>query len=232
MIALIKGIGCTMVELDKDPSLYLSRSFCVVEAFATIDTDNNAMLVILDYVAACKIDEILEASPVDVLAAQTRPGKEADKDMVDAFINGKNLADTMNARITVALREGAASVIEQSHNGRRVFDYSITGLTNDDARYVLELLAAAGPTLEAVNVLRNEFDVATANELVAAAGARETACSLCGGSGAVDDEGWMNLQQKSLGDPDAVLVSHDMGVLSSLRVLQMSEYEGVNCGDG
>ena len=108
MIRLIKGIGRTMVELDKDPRLYVSRSFCVVECFATIDTEDNAMLVVLDYVAARKIDEILEASPVDVLAAQTRPGKEADKDTVDAFINGKNLADTMNARITVALREGAA----------------------------------------------------------------------------------------------------------------------------
>ena len=231
MILLIKSIGRTMVELDKDPSVYVSRSFCVVEAFATIDTEDNAMLVVLDYVAARKIDEILEASPVDVLAAQTRPGKEADKDTVDAFINGKNLADTMNERITEAIREGAASVIEQSHNGRRVVDLSGTGLTNDDARYVLELLAAAGPTLEAVNVLRNEFDVDTANELVAAAGARETACSLCGGSGAVDDEGEMYLSFKGLGVPDAVLVSHDMGVLGSLRTLYMGEYEGVKCGD-
>ena len=231
MILLIKSIGRTMVELDKDPRVYVSRSFCVIEAFATIDTEDNAMLVVLDYVAARKIDEILEASPVDVLAAQTRPGKEADKDTVDAFINGKNLADTMNERITEAIRKGAASVIKQSHNGRRVVDFSGTGLTNDDARYVLELLATAGPTLDEVKLLRNKFDVDTANELVAAASARETACSLCGGLGAVEDEGKMALWKRVSGDPDAVLISHDMGVLSSQRTLNMSEYEGVKCGD-
>lgn len=69
VVDLIKQIGVCFIEFDTDPTAYLSRTFCALEAFAAVKGDVKTG-VIIDEVHAGMVNEMLEAKPVQVRACE------------------------------------------------------------------------------------------------------------------------------------------------------------------
>ena len=69
VVDLIKQIGVCFIEFDTDPTAYLSRTFCALEAFAAVKGDVKTG-VLIDEVHAAMVNQMLEAKPVQVRACE------------------------------------------------------------------------------------------------------------------------------------------------------------------
>lgn len=174
MIELIAQIGFTLIELDFDPLAYLGRSFCALEAFATVK-GGAQLAVIIDPVRALELPSAFAARPVDVAQAQTR--RKKDKLAIDAYIEESVGFAAVNETLTAAALEGARAVAARVLESSRFVDLSATRLGAAHVPSVLELLSSAR-LLEAVNVCGNVFDEPAALAIVAGAAARRI--SVCG----------------------------------------------------
>ena len=106
----IKEIGLTLAELDLDLQAYLTRSFCILELFATVD-GGAKLLVQMNVVRAYDVAAELAARPVDAKAAKTRG--EGAKEKIDGFVEGMEGGfETLNATITEAIKAAAAVIAE------------------------------------------------------------------------------------------------------------------------
>ena len=104
----IREIGLTLAELDMDPQAYLTRSFCIVEIYASVHA-GATLLVQMHYLRAFGVAAALAARPVDAKKAQTR--NEKDKKKIDGFVGAMPGGfETHNATITAAIK-AAAKVI-------------------------------------------------------------------------------------------------------------------------
>ena len=101
VIDLIKTIGVCFIEFDEDPTAYLARTFCALEAFACVKGDVKTG-VLVDEVHAMMIKDLLAANPVQVAKAQTRRRK--DKDMIDNFIIESVGFEAVDAALTLITR--------------------------------------------------------------------------------------------------------------------------------
>ena len=133
---LIKEIGLTLAELDMDPQAYLTRSFCILELFATVDA-GATLLVQMHFLKAFGVAAELAARPVDAKKAQTR--SEKDKAKIDGFVEAMPGGfETLNATITEAIKKAAVPIAEQF--SASYLDLSSKGLTEHDATVVAEIL--------------------------------------------------------------------------------------------
>lgn len=132
----IKEIGLTLAELDLDLQAYLTRSFCILELFATVD-GGAKLLVQMNVVRAYDVAAELAARPVDAKAAKTRG--EGAKEKIDGFVEGMEGGfETLNATITEAIKAAAAVIAEQFSAPKIELDRK--GLTAHDATVVAEIL--------------------------------------------------------------------------------------------
>ena len=106
---VIQRIGRTVVELHTYIREYLARSFCVFEAFATVES-GSALLCQLAVSAAQTAAEGLRKQPVDSRAAAT--WRSEDKMQIDAFIESvEGGFARLDACVTDAVLEGARRTI-------------------------------------------------------------------------------------------------------------------------
>ena len=68
---VIREIGLTLAELDMDLQAYLTRSFCIVEIYASVHA-GATLLVQMHYLRAFGVAAELAAGPVGAKKAQTR----------------------------------------------------------------------------------------------------------------------------------------------------------------
>ena len=133
---VIKEIGLTLAELDFDLQAYLTRSFCILELFATVE-GGARLLVQMHAVRAFDVAAELAARPVDARAAKTR--RDADKAKIDGFVESMPGGfERLNATITTAIKEAAAVIARQF--GASEIDLYNKGLTAHDATVVAEIL--------------------------------------------------------------------------------------------
>ena len=133
---VIKEIGLTLAELDFDLQAYLTRSFCILELFATVE-GGAKLLVQMHYLRAFGVEAELAARPVDAAKAKTR--READKAKIDGFVEAMPGGfERLNATITTAIKEAAAVIAKQF--GASEINLVNKGLTAHDATVVAEIL--------------------------------------------------------------------------------------------
>ena len=133
---VIKEINLTIAELDFDLQAYLTRSFCILELFATVE-GGAKLLVQMHVVRAFDVEAELAARPVDAAKAKTR--READKAKIDGFVEAMPGGfERLNATITTAIKEAAAVIARQF--GASEIELFDKGLTAHDATVVAEIL--------------------------------------------------------------------------------------------
>ena len=133
---VIKEINLTIAELDVDLQAYLTRSFCILELFATVE-GGAKLLVQMHFLRAFDVEAELAARPVDAAKAKTR--READKAKIDGFVEAMPGGfERLNATITTAIKEAAAVIARQF--GASGIDLRDKGLTDHDATVVAEIL--------------------------------------------------------------------------------------------
>ena len=133
---VIKEINLTIAELDFDLQAYLTRSFCILELFATVE-GGAKLLVQMHYLRAFDVAAELAARPVDARAAKTR--READKAKIDGFVESMEGGfERLNTTITEAIKEAAAVIAKQF--GASEIVLIDKGLTAHDATVVAEIL--------------------------------------------------------------------------------------------
>ena len=133
---VIKEINLTIAELDMDLQAYLTRSFCILELFATVE-GGAKLLVQMHYLRAFGAEAELAARPVDAAKAKTR--READKAKIDGFVEAMPGGfERLNATITTAIKEAAAVIAKQF--GASEIELYKKGLTAHDATVVAEIL--------------------------------------------------------------------------------------------
>ena len=133
---VIKEIGLTLAELDMDLQAYLTRSFCILELFATVE-GGAKLLVQMHFLRAFDVEAELAARPVDAAKAKTR--READKAKIDGFVEAMPGGfERLNATITTAIKEAAAVIARQF--GASAINLHAKGLTAHDATVVAEIL--------------------------------------------------------------------------------------------
>ena len=119
-----------------DLQAYLTRSFCILELFATVE-GGAKLLVQMHVVRAFDVAAELAARPVDARAAKTR--READKAKIDGFVESMEGGfERLNTTITEAIKEAAAVIAKQF--GASSIDLRDKGLTAHDATVVAEVL--------------------------------------------------------------------------------------------
>ena len=90
VVALVKHIGATFVNFDgpTSGSLYLTRSFCILETFAAVQSGDKMMTLLPRNGPlrnrGCPLLSTLPNYSVDSKNAQTR--RQKDKELVDSFI--------------------------------------------------------------------------------------------------------------------------------------------------
>ena len=132
----IKEIGLTLAELDFDLQAYLTRSFCILELFATVE-GGAKLLVQMNVVRAYDVAAELAARPVDAKAAKTRG--EGAKEKIDGFVEGMEGGfETLNTTITEAIKAAAAAIAEQFRAS--MINLRDKNLTAHDAAVVAEIL--------------------------------------------------------------------------------------------
>jgi len=133
---LIKEIGLTLAELDLDLQTYLTRSFCILELFASVDA-GATLLVQMHVLRAFDVAAELAARPVDAKKAQTR--RDKDKATIDGFVEAMPGGfETLNATITEAIKKAAVPIAKQYSASE--IDLGDKGLTDHDATVVAEIL--------------------------------------------------------------------------------------------
>ena len=133
---VIKEIGLTLAELDFDLQAYLTRSFCILELFATVE-GGAKLLVQMHFLRAFDVEAELAARPVDARAAKTR--RDADKAKIDGFVESMEGGfERLNTTITEAIKEAAAVIARQFSASAIVLKNK--GLTDHDATVVAEIL--------------------------------------------------------------------------------------------
>ena len=133
---VIKEINLTIAELDLDLQAYLTRSFCILELFATVE-GGAKLLVQMHVVRAFDVEAERAARPVDAAKAKTR--READKAKIDGFVEAMPGGfERLNATITTAIKEAAAVIAKQF--GASTIGLAEKGLTAHDATVVAEIL--------------------------------------------------------------------------------------------
>jgi len=174
VIDLIKQIGVCFIEFDTNPTAYLGRTFCALEAFAAVK-GGVPTAVLIDEVHALMVKDMLEANPVQVAKAQTRRRK--DKDMIDAFIVESVGFEAVDAALTKFALDGAQATRERALTTMRVIRLRNLGLDTACVPAILELLKGA-KTLQALDLRANQFDEASMHTLASTALA--SGVSLCG----------------------------------------------------
>ena len=132
---VIQRIGRTVVELHTYYREYLARSFCVFEAFATVES-GSALLCQLAVSAAQTAAEDLKKQHVDSRAAAT--WRSEDKMQIDAFIESlEGGFARLDACVTDAVLEGARSTIVRHRKIDPQSDpaaFGLRGMTPVEAR--------------------------------------------------------------------------------------------------
>jgi hypothetical protein len=132
---VIQRIGRTVVELHTYCREYLARSFCVFEAFATVES-GSALLCQLAVSAAQTAAEDLKKQHVDSRAAVT--WRSEDKMQIDAFIESlEGGFARLDACVTDAVLEGARSTIVRHRKIDPQSDpaaFGLRGMTPVEAR--------------------------------------------------------------------------------------------------
>ena len=148
---VIKEINLTIAELDMDLQAYLTRSFCILELFATVE-GGAKLLVQMHFLRAFDVAAELAARPVDAAKAKTR--READKAKIDGFVEAMPGGfERLNATITTAIKE-AAAVIARQFSASEIY-LGDKGLTAHDATVVAESLKS-NTSVTAVNLHSNK----------------------------------------------------------------------------
>ena len=161
----IADIGCTVVELDNEPHAYLSRSFCVLEVYATVNSGAR-LLIQTDYVRAARMQSLLDSKPVQSQAASSWDTEA--KVVIDAFIEQTIGFAQMDEIVTKAMIGGAKKVMQSAHEEASSLTLQGIGLGPNDLPELTQLLHLS-TTLKEVNLLHNQFDSPSASALVAAA---------------------------------------------------------------
>ena len=174
VIDLIKTIGVCFIEFDEDPTAYLARTFCALEAFACVKGDVKTG-VLVDEVHAMMIKDLLAANPVQVAKAQTRRRK--DKDMIDNFIIESVGFEAVDAALTKLSIDSAQATRERALTTMRIIRLKEQGLDAACVPAILELLKGA-KALQAIDLRGNKFDEASMHLI--ASTALECGISLCG----------------------------------------------------
>ena len=140
-----------LAELDRDLQAYLTRSFCILELLATVES-GATLLVQMHPLKAFDVAAELAARPVDAKKAQTR--REKDKATIDGFVEAMPGGfERLNATITEAITEAAAVIAKQfSASEIRLYD---KGLTAHDATVVAEILKS-NTSVTKVHLQNNE----------------------------------------------------------------------------
>lgn len=134
-----------------DLQAYLTRSFCILELFATVD-GGAKLLVQMNVVRAYDVAAELAARPVDAKAAKTRG--EGAKEKIDGFVEGMEGGfETLNTTITEAIKAAAAPIAEQFSASE--ITLRDKNLTAHDATVVAEILKS-NTSLAKVNLGGNE----------------------------------------------------------------------------
>ncbi len=148
---VIKEINLTIAELDMDLQAYLTRSFCILELFATVE-GGAKLLVQMHFLRAFDVAAELAARPVDARAAKTR--READKAKIDGFVESMEGGfERLNTTITEAIKAAAAVIAKQF--GASMIVLFKKGLTAHDATVVAEILKS-NTSVTLVNLSGNE----------------------------------------------------------------------------
>ena len=148
---VIREIGLTLAELDLDPQAYLTRSFCILELFASVEA-GVPLLVQMHFLRAFDMAAKLAAKPVDARAAQTR--REKDKSTIDGFVEAMPGGfEKLDATITEAIKKAAAVIVEQF--SATEIDLTYKDLTDHDAAVVAEILKSNTSVTE-VKLISNE----------------------------------------------------------------------------
>ena len=174
VVDLIKQIGVCFIEFDTDPTQYLARTFCALEAFAAVKGGVKTG-VLVDEIHAIMIKDMLVASPIKVADAQTRRRK--DKDMIDAFITESVGFEALDAALTKLALDGAQAICDRAFTTARIFRLDSVGLDASCVPAIVELLKGA-KQLQTLSLKGNAFDEPSATAIAAAA--REKSVSVCG----------------------------------------------------
>ena len=174
VVDLIKQIGVCFIEFDTDPTQYLARTFCALEAFAAVKGGVKTG-VLVDEIHAIMIKDMLAASPIKVADAQTRRRK--DKDMIDAFITESVGFEALDAALTKLALDGAQAICDRAFTTARIFRLDSVGLDASCVPAIVELLKGA-KQLQTLSLKGNAFDEPSATAIAAAA--REKSVSVCG----------------------------------------------------
>ena len=119
-----------------DLQAYLTRSFCIVEIYGSVDV-GATLLVQMHFLKAFDVAAELAARPVDAKKAQTR--SEEDKATIDGFVEAMPGGfETLNKTITEAIQK-AAEVVAAQFSASEI-DLGGKGLTAHDAAVVAEIL--------------------------------------------------------------------------------------------
>jgi len=239
---VIKDIGCTFVELDHDPLSYLTRSFCILEAFASVES-KATICVTIDYLGACRMASTLNRTPVDSKAAETR--SRAVKEAIDGFIETMPGGfGAVNEAITAKMIDAGQRVIHLSKKQVACVNLSFSKLGRSAVPEILDLISTSDPTLETISVHGNRFSIETCNALVAAAsratppklltvrrtaGARDAAliewaercCNLTDTPYEYDALKFLSLFNLNVDAKDAVLIAYDIANRPDLEVVNL-----------
>jgi len=207
---IIKEIGVTLAELDLDPQAYLTRSFCLLEIYASVHA-GATLLVQMHFVKAFGVAAELAARPVDAKKAQTR--SEEDKATIDGFVEAMPGGfETLNKTITEAIQK-AAKVFAAQFSASVISLYR-KGLTAHDAAAVAEILKSKRSVTE---VALNE------NEEIGDEGAKALAETLKVNKTVKQ----LSLQVCGIGDAGAAALAEALRSNTSLTTLDLSPNDGI-----
>jgi len=199
---VIREIGLTLAELDFNLQAYLTRSFCILELFASVDA-GATLLVQMNVVRAFDVAVELAARPVDARVAQTR--REKDKATIDGFVEAMPGGfETLNATITEAITKAAAVIAEQFSDP--TINLYNNGLTAYDATVVAEVLKSNTSVTDVCLNLNEEIGDVGAKALAEALKVNTTVTSLC-------------LHLCSIGDDGAAALAEALRTNTSLTCL-------------
>jgi len=152
VVDLVGTIGFVFIEFDFDPLAYLNRTFCALEAFASVK-HGVGLGIILDEAHALGMTELLNKQPIKVANAQAR--RKKDKDKIDGYIKDSVGFDAVDLALTQAAMDGAlkikGAVFDAVH-----LDFLGCRLTPDTVPAIVEIVKNA-KGLKTIGLIGNAF---------------------------------------------------------------------------
>ena len=193
-----------------DLQAYLTRSFCIVEIYASVHA-GATLLVQMNFLRAFDVAAELAARPVDAKKAQTR--SEEDKATIDGFVEAMPGGfEKLNATITEAIQKAAAVIAAQF--SASAIKLPIKGLTDHDAAAVAEILKSNTSVTKVILYLNEEIGDEGAKALAEALKVNATVKELI-------------LYKCGIGDDGAAALAEALRSNTSLTQLNLNLNDGI-----